>query len=112
VPSVASNHALAAVNSRLQEALGRCAASIEGSAQDVLMLRDDITAAAAAADTAATSDLQDLKLLSSAQSRLSNTVQARPIQFNSIQFNSIQFNSIQFNSIQFNSAALPSRQAS
>jgi hypothetical protein len=70
--------ALAAVNTQPQEALGRCAASIEGSAQDVLMLRDEITAAAAAADTGATSDLQDLKLLSSAQSRLSNIVQARP----------------------------------
>ena len=62
----------------LQEALGRCAASIESSAQDVLMLRDDITAAAAAAaaDGGATSDLQELKLLSSAQARLSNIVQA------------------------------------
>jgi hypothetical protein len=62
----------------LQEALGRCAASIESSAQDVLMLRDDIAAAAAAAavDGGATSDLQELKLLSSAQARLSNIVQA------------------------------------
>ena len=67
----------------VQEALGRCAASIESSAQEVLMLRDEMAAAAAAsADGAATSDLQDLKLLSSAQARLSNIVQARSIHFN------------------------------
>ena len=63
---------------RLQEALARCATSIENSAQEVQMLHDDITAAAAAtADGSATSDLQDLKLLSSAQARLSNIVQVR-----------------------------------
>jgi hypothetical protein len=67
----------------VQEALGRCAASIESSAQEVLMLRDEMAAAAAAsADGAATSDLQDLKLLSSAQARLSNIVQASSIHFN------------------------------
>ena len=63
---------------RLQDALARCATSIENSAQEVQMLHDDITAAAAAtADGSATSDLQDLKLLSSAQARLSNIVQVR-----------------------------------
>ena len=70
----------------MQEALGRCAASIESSAQEVLMLRDEMAAAAAAsADGAATSDLQDLKLLSSAQARLSNIVQASSINFDTIE---------------------------
>jgi hypothetical protein len=59
----------------LQDALARCAAQLESSAQEVLTLRDDISAAAAASHSAPTSDLHDLKMLSSAQSRLSNIVQ-------------------------------------